>query len=57
VELLENLTMKRKVWSDSKKMGFIKILIVELFVTEKKELILQENKLFEFIKYFNLLTF
>lgn len=57
VELLENLTMKRKVWSSSKKMGFIKILIVELFVTEKKELILQENKLFEFIKYFNLLTF
>ena len=57
VELLENLTMKRKVWSNSKKMGFIKILIVELFVTEKKELILQENKLFEFIKYFNLLTF
>ena len=57
MELLENLTMKRKVWSDSKKMGFIKILIVELFVTEKKELILQENKLFEFIKYFNLLTF
>lgn len=54
VELLTNLSIKRKTWNKEKKLNFIKIISVELFVTEKKELILQENKLFEFIKIFNM---
>lgn len=54
VELMENLTVKRKTWNDDKKLRFIKNITVELYVTTKKELYIQENKLFELIKVFNL---
>lgn len=56
VELLENLSIKRKTWGSYEKLNFIKILAVELFLNEKKELILQENKLFNLIKNINLPT-
>lgn len=53
VELLENLSIKRKTWDSYEKLNFIKILAVELFLKEEKELILQENKLFNLIKNIN----
>lgn len=56
VELLENLSIKRKTWGSYEKLNFIKILAVELFLNEEKELILQENKLFNLIKNINLPT-
>ena len=51
---MENLTVKWKTWNDDKKLRFIKNITVELYVTTKKELYIQENKLFELIKVFNL---
>ena len=54
VELLENLIIKRKTWDDDKKLRFIKLITVELKIDTKKELYIQENKLFEFIKNLNL---
>ncbi len=54
VELLENISTKRKSWDNGKKIEYIKLIAVELFVNEKKELFLHENQLFEFIRMVNL---
>lgn len=53
VELLENLSTKRKTWGNEKKGLFIKKIIVELKINNKKELYIQEIKLFELIKVLN----
>ena len=53
VELIENLSTKRKNWDDVKKLRFIKTIVVELEIDTKKELYIEEIKLFEFIKVLN----
>ena len=50
VELMEDLSAKRKTWDNDKKLKLIKIMLVELKIDNKKELFLQETKLFELLK-------
>ena len=51
VELLVNLNKKRESSSDSQKLQIIRIIVVELFIDTKKQLYVQENELFELVKF------
>jgi len=53
VELLINLKDKRKTLDSTGKANMIKLIVVELFVDTKKQLYIQENELFEYIKVLN----
>lgn len=53
VELLINLNTKRKTISSHQKALLIRIIVEELFVDTKKQLYIQENELFEYIKILN----
>lgn len=53
VELLINLKDERKNANNSKKVQLIRLIVVELLVDTKKQLYIQENELFEYIKVLN----
>lgn len=53
VELLINLKTEREKASNDKKLKLIKMIVVELFVDTKKQLFIQEEELFEYIKVLN----
>lgn len=53
VELLVNLKDKRKTANNNKKAKIISFIMVELFIDTKKQLYIQENELFEYIKVLN----
>lgn len=52
VELLTNLEHKRKNWNKQTKILIMKLILVELFIDTKKQLHIQENELFEYIKIY-----
>jgi hypothetical protein len=52
-ELVKNLSQSYFDWNDEKKWKIIRALQCELVINNKKELIIQDNKLFEIIKSLN----
>lgn len=52
-ELVESLSESYKTWNDDKKWKIIRSMQCELFLDNKKELVIKENKLFEIIKLAN----
>ncbi len=53
VELLSNLDTVRKKWNKSDRVSIMKLILVELFIDNKKQLYIQEKELFEIIKIYN----
>ena len=54
VQLLRNIDVMRKKADYEWRIDLIKIIAVQLFVDNKKQLYLQEKELFEYIKVFNM---
>jgi len=54
VELLTNLEFKRKNGNKETKIAIMKLILVELFIDTKKQLHIQENELFEYIKIYKI---
>ncbi len=52
-EIVTNLQESYKNWDSAKKWKIIRALQCELIISNKKELVIKENKLFETIKSFN----
>gem|GEM_PF-3474191 len=54
VELLENLYSKRKQGNKNDRVAIMKLILVELFIDNQKQLHIQEKELFEIIKIYAL---